>query len=142
MNKIYALVMITGEEGSVEFGIEPVGVYSTMELAFEFLDKLEKQAPNIKGQYFFDIFEYTLDERPLMLDFFKAQKKQQRQAEDDIQNIIVSLMKDGIIDQLIGEDGHFYYSLTKKGKKLGKDLGHDVPKKLRKFFKRDEDEMQ
>ena len=31
-------------------------------------------------------------------------------------------MKDGLIEQLIGEDGRFYYELTKKGKGKAKKL--------------------
>ena len=30
--------------------------------------------------------------------------------------VCLDLMKKGIIDQLIGEDGHFYYKLTKREK--------------------------
>ena len=44
-------------------------------------------------------------------------------------------MKEGVLDQLVGEDGRFYYKLTEKGKKRSKDISKD----LKKFF-RDRDE--
>lgn len=131
MNKVYALVMITGDEETTALGIEPVGIYSTMELAFEYLEKLEKAAPKIKGEYIFDIFEYSLDEEPLILGFFKIKKEQQTIKEEAIQELIIELMKEGLVDQLIGEDGHFYYKLTEKGKERSKN----IPKQIKQFFK-------
>ena len=39
-------------------------------------------------------------------------------AYDDVKN----LMDKGIIDQLIGEDGRFYYVLTEAGKEIAKTI--------------------
>ena len=46
------------------------------------------------------------------------------------------LMKKGMIEQLIGEDGHFYYELTEKGKKLAdkKALFPKQVKDWKRFF--------
>ena len=74
MDKVYAIVMITGDGGSTGFGVEPIGIYSSMEVAFDFVEQLEKEAPEIKGDYTFDIFEYKLDEKPLILEFLKLGK--------------------------------------------------------------------
>lgn len=138
MNKLYAIVMITGDEGTLGFGIEPVGIYSSMELAFEYVEKLEKEAPNMDGEYMFDIFEYRIDEEPLILEFFRAQKRIQTRDTEIMENLLIDLMKEGMVDQLIGEDGHFYYKLTDEGKKRSKN----IPKNIRKFFKnRGKDEM-
>ena len=131
MNTVYALVMITGDEDAMGFGIEPVGIYSTMELAFEYVEKLENEAPRIKGEYMFDIFEYHLDEEPLILSFFKMKKQRQTAKEEVVQDLLIDLMKEGVVDQLIGEDGHFYYKLTEEGKKRSKN----IPKQIKKFFK-------
>ena len=135
MTTVYAIVMITGDEESLGFGIEPVGIYSSMEAAFEYVEKLEEHAPKIKGEYMFDIFEYKLDESPILLDFFKTQKQQQGINEEAIQDLIIELMKEGVLDQLVGEDGRFYYKLTEKGKKRSKEISKDI----KKFF-RDRDE--
>ena len=38
---------------------------------------------------------------------------------------VKNLMDMGIIDQLIGEDGNFYYRLTEKGKEIAKGDNED-----------------
>ncbi len=140
MDKVYAIVMITGDVDATGFGVEPIGIYSSMEVAFDFVEQLEKEAPQIKGEYMFDIFEYKLDEQPLILEFFKARKKLQQQSEDYLTDMLVDLMKDGIIDQLVGEDGHFYYKLTEKGKAKGRKL--KLPDHIKRLFKdKGKDEM-
>jgi DNA-binding PadR family transcriptional regulator len=54
--------------------------------------------------------------------------------------MLVDLMKDGIIDQLVGEDGHFYYKLTEKGKAKGRKL--KLPDHIKRLFKdKGKDEM-
>ena len=43
----------------------------------------------------------------------------------------MGLMKKGYVDQLVGEDGHFYYTLTD----FGKDQMKSIPEQIKKFFK-------
>ena len=43
-------------------------------------------------------------------------------------------MKSGVLDQLIGEDGNFYYVLTDKGKQKIEDM--NLPKHIYKLFKK------
>ena len=43
-------------------------------------------------------------------------------------------MKSGVLDQLIGEDGNFYYVLTEKGEQKIKDM--KLPKHIYKLFKK------
>ena len=38
---------------------------------------------------------------------------------DIFDNAIIEMMNDGLIDQLVGPDGEFYYYVTKKGKQYG-----------------------
>ena len=57
--------------------------------------------------------------------------------EKELEESIIKLMKRGIIDQLIGEDGNFYYTLTEKGDKEIKDL--KLPKYIYKLLKRKND---
>ena len=44
-----------------------------------------------------------------------------REAVDILDNETKSLMDKGYIDQLVGEDGEFYYTITKKRKKVRKN---------------------
>ena len=55
--------------------------------------------------------------------------------EDNVESVLIRLMKKGVIDQLIDEDGNFCYVLTDEGKKMKNFL----PEKIRKMF-RDKDE--
>lgn len=57
--------------------------------------------------------------------------------EKDTDEAIIKLMKTGIVDQLVGEDGNFYYTLTEKGKDKIKDM--NLPKYISKLFKKKND---
>ena len=52
--------------------------------------------------------------------------------EQTIQDAVLKLMKDGLVDQLIGEDGNFYYTLTD----VGKDKMKSMPENIKKFFRK------
>ena len=115
--KVYVIVSITAE-GKVltNFSVEPVGVCSTLDKALEFVNELEAntyQDPKMFSETAYDIFEYELDEEPLILGFLK---KEMQILQDGIQKAVMDLMSKGLVDQLIGEDGHFYYTLTDMGK--------------------------
>ena len=42
--------------------------------------------------------------------------------EADLEKSLESLIKDGYMEALIGEDGLFYYELTEKGKQRMRDI--------------------
>ena len=44
----------------------------------------------------------------------------------------MELMNKGYVDQLIGEDGNFYYTLTD----MGKDKMKSMPEQIKKFFRK------
>ena len=46
---------------------------------------------------------------------------------DGLSDQLIKLMNEGLVDQLVGEDGHFYYRLTDSGKKI-------AIKNRKKFF--------
>tara|TARA_B100002019_G_scaffold121621_1_gene104593 strand:- start:287 stop:691 length:405 start_codon:yes stop_codon:yes gene_type:complete len=131
--KVYVIVSITAE-GKVltNFSVEPVGVCSTLDKALEFVNELEAntyQDPKMFSETAYDIFEYELDEEPLILGFLK---KEMQILQDGIQKAVMDLMSKGLVDQLIGEDGHFYYTLTDMGKQEMKSM----PEQVKKFFRK------
>lgn len=129
--QIYVIIMI--EKFIDSYSVEPLGVYTDLELALNYADELEnevKPPSGMKGKKpvaVFDILEFDIDEEPLLLKHLKQDSKN---LESGVQKMIVSLMKKGYVDQLIGEDGHFYYVLTKSGK----DIVRNLPPHIKKYF--------
>ena len=107
--------------------LEPIGVYTDLETALEYVVNLEDLVSD-KG-IVFDVFEFQVNGKPLMLELLEERQKDIQQA---ISESIIDLMKSGMVDQLIGEDGNFYYTLTELGKKT-QEL---MPEQLKKFFKK------
>ena len=103
----------------------------------------------------FDIIDFELDEQPYLLDYLKnvdttlqndvsgqliklmgkGHKFDKLMGEDGLgqtlndglSDQLIKLMNEGLVDQLVGEDGHFYYRLTDSGKKI-------AIKNRKKFF--------
>lgn len=129
--QIYVIIMI--EKFIDSYSVEPLGVYTDLELALNYADELEnevKPPSGMKGKKpvaVFDILEFDIDEEPLLLKHLKQDTKN---LESGVQKMIVSLMKKGYVDQLIGEDGHFYYVLTESGK----DIVRNLPPHIKKYF--------
>jgi len=129
--QIYVIIMI--EKFIDSYSVEPLGVYTDLELALNYADELEnevKPPSGMKGKKpvaVFDILEFDIDEEPLLLKHLKQDSKN---LESGVQKMIVSLMKKGYVDQLIGEDGHFYYVLTESGK----DIVRNLPPHIKKYF--------
>lgn len=131
--KVYIIVSITAE-GKVftNFSVEPVSACSTLEKALEYVNELEKNTrndPKMFSETAYDIFEFELDEEPLLLGLLK---KEAELLEEGIQLAVLDLMKKGYVDQLVGEDGHFYYTLTD----IGRDEIKLMPEQIKKFFKK------
>ena len=96
------------------------------------VSELEDNTTNTKEAFIetaYDIFEFKVDEKPILLSWLKKEKEI---FEESIQDAIINLMKKGYIDQLIGEDGNFYYTLTD----IGKSEMKSIPEQVRKFFKK------
>tara|TARA_Y100000004_G_C8766865_1_gene349021 strand:- start:137 stop:535 length:399 start_codon:yes stop_codon:yes gene_type:complete len=128
--KVYVIVSITAEGNLIpSYSVEPLGIYSTLEEALDYSGQLEENTPKSSSiETVYDVFEFTLGEEPTLLKFLKAQQKM---VEESVQESIITLMKKGYVDQLIGEDGHFYYTLTD----FGKDQMKSIPEQIKKFFK-------
>lgn len=133
MKKVYIIVMIVSE-GKIKpsFSIEPIGVYSDLDIALDYLNKLDEYTTNDKTMFIetiYDIMEFDINTEPPMLSWLKKEKKM---LEESIQNAVLDLMNKGLVDQLVGEDGHFYYTLTD----IGKDKMKSIPENIKKFFRR------
>ena len=98
--KLFALEMIMGNQ--LSFSIETIGIYSTQKKAMDALREL----PPETNSMVYNISEFKVDAPPTN--------------SNDYAKEIKNLMDMGIIDQLVGEDGHFYYQLTDKGKEIAK----------------------
>jgi hypothetical protein len=131
--KVYVIVSIAAEGKVVtDFSVEPVGVCSTLEKALEYVNELEAnthQDPKVSSEIAYDVFEFELDEEPLTLSFLK---KEMQAFQNEVQDDILELMKTGYVDQLIGEDGNFYYTLTD----MGKDEMKTMSEQIKKFFRK------
>jgi hypothetical protein len=115
-------------------GIEPLGVYSSLETALSYATELESRTretlPHLV-EFTFDVLEYEMDKEPLMLGMLKKRREQMKKGLEDS---VIKLMKKGIVDQLVGEDGNFYYTLTEEGEKKIDDL--KLPKYIYELLKK------
>ena len=112
------------------YSVEPVGVFDDLDQAISYateLEGLQKSLENLNVT--FDVLEFELNEKPQILRYLEQTNKK---LEDSITSVLISLMKRGLIDQLVGEDGNFYYELTEKGVKMKKDIPEIVQKLFRK----------
>lgn len=130
--KAYIILLIVANDHTMS--MEPVGVYSSAKKALKHVKNLENltATDEEENEIIYDIIEYNVDEDPPLLEWLKRQKEQH---EKQIEEAVVDLMKKGMIDQLIGEDGNFYYTLTDLGKEATEQGG--VAKNFKKFFKKD-----
>ena len=135
MDKVYIIVMISSQGKHIlepVFSVEPIGVYSELETALDYVNKLESVTTNDKSMFeetVYDVMEFDMDGEPLMLSWLQKEKQM---LEQTIQDAVLKLMKDGLVDQLIGEDGNFYYTLTD----VGKDKMKSMPENIKKFFRK------
>jgi hypothetical protein len=133
---VYIIMMfVEDEEGESEYALEPLGVYSTINKALKYVQQLEETTKDNEN-CIYEIFEYQMDSKPIALDWLKAY---QEKAQTSINNMIISLMNQGLIDQLIGEDGEFYYRLTKLGEEIAQS--DNPPKSLKEFQEKNKKDL-
>jgi len=103
------------------FSIEPVGVYSSLKMANKNMKECQKYiSPAHTKATAFEVIDMIMNEEASFLQWYK-------EAANILDNETKSLMDKGYIDQLIGEDGEFYYDITEKGEKLEKYIRSVVP---------------
>lgn len=138
--RVYVLVMIEGsiDNGPESFAIEPLGVFTSEKKAMRYVEEMYEATPKSDDvEIAYDIFDFDLDVKPFMLSFLEKQKEVQK---DLVQDMIIDLMKEGMVDQLIGEDGHFYYTLTDLGQKTYNEMKGGVPENVKKFLRKKHEE--
>lgn len=143
-NLIYIVEVIVRNDKAGQLLAETVGIYDSLILAEEYRKKCEDNLLEEETDYIlYDVRTFVLNGIPEILN------PQQREAEEltlrqlssglNVQGIepdvferaIIEMMQKGFVDQLIGDDGEFYYQLTDKGKKVGKELFiEDLKKEL------------
>ena len=134
---VFVVVMISFDSKNDNLAVEPLSIHTSMKTALKYADELEafnntsKYFPNGEVELMYDVLEFKLDEPPMMLDIMKKRKKV---LEDSLEQAIIDLMDKGILDQLVGEDGHFYYVLTDKGKEKINKI--KLPAYIKKLIKR------
>ena len=130
---VYVLIMVQDSSNRKEslFTMEPIGVYEDLHDALDYVDKLEEMSNDKENHY--DVLEFKIGEKPFFLEYLE---KEQKILEETVMKAILELMREGYVDQLIGEDGNFYYKLTEEGK----ELKMNMPKQIKKFFRRQGDE--
>tara|TARA_R100000808_G_C2100681_1_gene117845 strand:+ start:582 stop:923 length:342 start_codon:yes stop_codon:yes gene_type:complete len=101
---VYVLELVRNVAND-EFSMETIGLYSSEEKAIEAITSL----PDETDDYVYNIEEFELDANPR--DFL-----------GDLSADLKELMDLGVVDQLVGEDGEFYYTITEAGKEIAKNL--------------------
>jgi len=112
------------------FSLEPIGVFDDLDTAINYATKLEDidhKPRNVDISY--DVLDFNLNEKPRLLSFLE---KTSRTLEDNVTSVLISLMEKGYVDQLVGEDGFFYYQLTSKGQNMAEDMPNIVKHLFRK----------
>ena len=119
MKKLYILIMVVAKDEF--FSIEPVGVYSSLKMANKNMKECQPYiSPAHEKTTAFEVIDMIMNQEASFIEWYK-------EAANILDNETKSLMDKGYIDQLIGEDGEFYYDITEKGEKLEKYIRSVVP---------------
>ena len=119
MKKLYILIMVVAKDEF--FSIEPVGVYSSLKMANKNMKECQTYiSPAHEKTTAFEVIDMIMNQEASFIEWYK-------EAANILDNETKSLMDKGYIDQLIGEDGEFYYDITEKGEKLEKYIRSVVP---------------
>lgn len=108
--KVYNLELVTMKNGVAS--VETIGVYSSEATAKQYRKDIIKRFPELfegakKSPYELVIYEFVVDDEPVLYN--------EKLNEETVDVILDDLIKEGLVEVLIGEDGEFYYGLTPKG---------------------------
>jgi hypothetical protein len=106
---VYVLEIVTSSYSGSNFSLETVGVYSSENEAIKAIQSL----PPETDQMVYNVQSFIVNASAL--DVFEDHSKE-----------VKELMDRGVIDQLVGEDGNFYYILTEFGKEITKQTPDDI----------------
>jgi len=92
--------------------IETIGIYSSEHLAQHYKAMCTRDLTiDEKKWMIFEYREIAVDQAP---DFITSSGG--INIQDEVDKILFKMVKNGYLEQLVGEDGKFYYELTKKGR--------------------------
>lgn len=131
--EVYCVVMVA-QVTELECSVDCVAVFDDMEIAIETAKEMQDNHEIIgfETETVYDVLPYKLNAEPMLLQFQRARIKQIQVTNDKVDEVLSKLMRDGYVDQLVGEDGRFYYELTREGK----EESEKIPELVKKFFKR------
>jgi len=111
--------------------IETVGIYSSEDSAKHYRDMCTQDLSEKEKEWM--IFEYrpvAVDEEPEFLKLHSMGVS----IRDEVDKILIDLVKKGLLEQLIGEDGKFYFEFNRQRQKtIG--LSETIMTNRRKFLK-------
>lgn len=130
---MYCLVMVV-QLTEFEFSVDCVAVFDNLQYALDIAKEMQDnhEAIGFEQETVYDVLPYELNEEPMLLKFQRARLKQIQETNDKVDEVLSKLMVQGYVDQLIGEDGRFYYELTSEGKSEAKK----IPELVKKLFKK------
>ena len=111
MNMYVLECIITKSKSSII--VETIGIYSTERLAEHYKNMCTRDLTMDEKKWM--IFEH----RPVALDRspdFITMHGSDISIQDEVDKILFKMVKKGYLEQLVGEDGKFYYELTNKGR--------------------------
>jgi len=94
-----------------QFDFDVMGAFSSMKKAKEALTVLPKETENT----FYDILSLPLNE---IMGFSFSPEPPESMKQEELSLTVEMMVKEGFVEPLVGEDGEFYFVLTKEGKKL------------------------
>ena len=130
---MYCVVMIT--QNDVEnLSIDCLGVFDDEAKALYVAGEMQKchEIIGFTEKTVYEVLPYELNEIPMLLKFQRARVVQIEQTNDKVDEVLEKLIKSGHVNQLVGEDGHFYYELTAEGRQSAKK----IPEMIKKLFKK------
>ena len=111
MKKIHIIFEYTFSETYTEFDYDVVGAFTSMNKAKEALDKLPPETDN----KVYDILS-------MPTNTVMQNKPTDELFSDGTSELVVEkLVKQGLVEPLVGEDGQFYFTLTEEGKRLAQE---------------------
>jgi hypothetical protein len=115
-NFCYVVQEITCTETEI-LGGSVKGVYTTLPMAQKAVKEFRKKYKKKQSEHvvLYEILMHKVDDLPL--------------TDKDMEKTLEGLIKRGLMEPLVGEDGYFYYELTDLGEKMAKKLsGGLLPK--------------
>ena len=128
MQQVYILEAIITDQKKEKSIVDIVGIYTNADDALKYKTLCEQDLSREEKEVIsFSMRNIYMNQPPAFLDpdkwFWQSEDlssvigKTDKVSLDIFDDTMIEMMNDGLVDQLIGPDGEFYYYLTEKGKK-------------------------